>query len=146
MRILCAPSANRPSRPPCEGGEIDPMAYKTADILEYDLLKQNARNNRKNMTEAESVFWSLARAKSLGDKCLRQHVIGNYIVDFLFRKSMLVIELDGEYHFTEEQQREDVIRQDWLEHNGYRVLRFTNEQVLFDTEQTLEIVKKYINI
>ena len=44
------------------------------------------------------------------------------------------------------QQREDVIRQDWLEHNGYRVLRFTNEQVLFDTEQTLEIVKKYINI
>ena len=98
------------------------MAYKTADILEYDLLKQNARNNRKNMTEAESVFWSLARAKSLGDKCLRQHVI------------------------TEKQQREDVIRLDWLEHNGYRVLRFTNEQVLFDTEQTLEIVKKYINI
>lgn len=93
------------------------------------------------MTEAESVFWSIAKAKGMGQKCRRQYIIGNYIVDFFFRESMLIVELDGGYHFTEEQQKEDTIRQDWLEQKGYNILRFKNEDVLFDVDNVIEIVK-----
>ena len=109
--------------------------------MEYGLLKENAKVNRNNMTEAESAFWSLAKGSGLGEKCRRQYIIGEYIVDFFFRKSMLIVELDGGYHFTEEQQKEDAIRQSWLEHMGYNVLRFTNVEVLFDTDNVISKIK-----
>ena len=116
----------------------------TADPMEYELLKENARSNRKNMTEAESVFWSLVKGNSLWQRCLRQHIIGDYIVDFLFRKSKVVVEIDGGYHLTKEQQTEDAIRTDWLERHGYKVVRFTNEQVLCDTDNVINELKKTI--
>ena len=115
--------------------------WMVADTMEYELLKENAKANRNNMTEAESSFWSLAKGSGLGEKCRRQYIIGEYIVDFFFRKSMLIVELDGGYHFTEEQQKEDAIRQSWLEHMGYNVLRFTNEEVLFDTDNVISKIK-----
>lgn len=115
--------------------------WMVADTTEYELLKENAKANSNNMTEAESAFWSLAKGSGLGEKCRRQYIIGEYIVDFFFRKSMLIVELDGGYHFTEEQQKEDAIRQDWLEHMGYKVLRFTNEEVLFNTENVISKIK-----
>src|SRR5574344_2763806 len=108
--------------------------WQVADTIDYGLLKENAKVNRSNMTEAESVFWSFAKSSDLGEKCRRQYIIGDFIVDFFFRQSRLIIELDGGYHFTEEQQQEDAIRQKWLEHMGYSVLRFKNEDVLFDTD------------
>ena len=116
----------------------------TADPIEYGLLKENAKANRKNMTEAESMFWSLVKGSSLGQRCLRQHIIGEYIVDFLFRKSKIVVEIDGGYHFTEEQQQEDAIRTDWLEHQGYKVVRFTNEQVFCDTDNMINELRKVL--
>ena len=115
--------------------------WMVADTMEYELLKENAKANRNNMTEAKSAFWSLAKGSGLGEKCRRQYIIGEYIVDFFFRKSMLIVELDGGYHFTEEQQKEDAIRQDWLEHMGYKVLRFTNEEVLFNTESVISKIR-----
>ena len=118
--------------------------WMVADTMEYELLKENAKANRNNMTEAESAFWSLAKGSGLGEKCRRQYIIGEYIVDFFFRKSMLIVELDGGYHFTEEQQKEDAIRQDWLVHMGYKVLRFTNEQILFDTESVISKIKSHL--
>ena len=118
--------------------------WMTADSMEYGLLKANAKSNRMNMTDSESVFWSLVKGNALGQRCLRQHIIGDYIVDFLFRKSKLVVEIDGGYHTTEEQQELDVIRTEWLEGQGYHVIRFSNEQVLFDTEMVMERVKNEI--
>ena len=115
--------------------------WMVADTIEYGLLKENAKANRNNMTEAESAFWSFAKGSGLGEKCRRQYIIGEYIVDFFFRKSMLIVELDGGYHFTEEQQKEDAIRQSWLKHMGYNVLRFTNEEVLFDTDNVISKIK-----
>lgn len=117
----------------------------TADPTEYGLLKGNAKANRKNMTEAESSFWSLVKENALGQRCLRQHIIGDYIVDFFFRKSKVIVELDGAYHFTEEQQKEDALRSEWLEGKGYKVVRFTNEQVLSDTSKVIEILKYSLN-
>jgi len=116
----------------------------TADPTEYGLLKENAKANRKSMTEAESVFWSLVKGSALGQRCLRQHVIGDYIVDFLFRRSKVVVEIDGGYHFTAEQQQDDAQRSEWLERKGYKVIRFTNEQVLFETDQVISVLKEKI--
>lgn len=120
------------------------MRWKTVNPIEYGLLKENLKTNRNNLTEAEAVFRNFAKGSGLGEKCRRQYIIGDYIVDFFFRKSMLIVELDGGYHFTEEQQKEDSIRQDWLEHQGYRIVRFTNEEVLFDTDKVLNKVKQLL--
>ena len=155
-----------PSSSPCLGGEKksslnrediggsgkkSPMtgrfrgsAWMTADSMEYELLKENARGNRKNMTEAESIFWSLVKGNLLGQRCLRQHIIGDYIVDFLFRKSKVIVEIDGGYHFTEKQQTDDAVRTDWLEQQGYKVIRFTNEQVLCDTDNVINELRKVL--
>lgn len=116
--------------------------WQVADPIEYTLLKDNAKANRTLMTEAESVFWAIAKSNGLGEKCRRQYIIGGYIVDFFFRSSNLIIELDGGYHFTEEQQREDAVRQEWLENMGYHVLRFKNEDVLFNTDKVINIIKR----
>ena len=116
----------------------------TADPTEYGLLKENAKANRRNMTEAESVFWSLVKGNALGQKCIRQHIIGDYIVDFLFRRSKVVVEIDGGYHFTDEQQKADAQRNEWLENKGYKVIRFTNEQVLFETDKVISVLKEKI--
>ena len=115
--------------------------WQVADSLDYGLLKENAKKLRRNQTEAESVFWSIAKGGGLGQKCRRQYIIGQYIVDFFFRESNLIVEIDGGYHFTEEQQKEDAVRQTWLESQGYNLLRLKNEDVLFDTETIMEEVK-----
>jgi len=114
--------------------------WQVADSIDYSLLKENAKANRRNLTEAESVFWNISKSNGLGQKCRRQYIIGQYIVDFFFRKSMLIVEIDGGYHFTEKQHREDVIRQDWLEKKGYKLLRFTNEEVMSDIDRVIEII------
>lgn len=120
------------------------MKWHTADVFNYGLLSENAKANRKNMTEAESVFWKIAKGSGLGQKCRRQYLIGDYIVDFFFRESLLIVEIDGGYHYTEQQQAEDTIRQCWLESMGYVVLRFSNEQVLSDTEFVINKVKQLL--
>lgn len=118
--------------------------YKTADPCIYDLLRQNARSNRKAMTTAERILWNMIRRRSLGTKFLRQHVIGDYIVDFISLEFNLIIEVDGGYHGGSLQQQEDAVRQQWLEQRGYKVIRFTNEQVEFETSNVLSQLKNVI--
>ena len=77
--------------------------WQRADTIEYGILKENAKANRNNQTEAESIFWSIAKGSGLGEKCRRQYIIGDYIVDFFFRSSRLIIEVDGGYHYIDEQ-------------------------------------------
>lgn len=118
--------------------------WQVADIPEYGLLKSNARENRNKPTESESVFWECARGNAFGEKCRRQYIIGGYIVDFFFRKSKLIVEIDGKYHLEDEQIEEDTIRQEWLEHQGYRLIRFSNEQVLHDIDYVISTVKQHL--
>ena len=72
------------------------MTYASPD--RYGLLKVYARENRKNMTLAERVLWMSLSKKFLGHKFYRQHIIGDYIVDFLCHEDGLIIEVDGGYH------------------------------------------------
>ena len=97
------------------------------------------------MTDAESALWSQIKGNVLGHKFLRQHIIGDYIVDFLCRDVQLVIEVDGGYHSERQQQEDDRVRQEWLESVGYRVIRFTNEEILCDIENTLLRINNSIN-
>lgn len=115
--------------------------WMVADPIEYKLLKANAKENRKKMTDAENAFWLLVKNNALGERCLRQFVIGDYIVDFLFRRSKVIVEIDGGYHNNENQKLADDIRTEWLKQMGYRVIRFTNEDVLFNEVDMINKLK-----
>ena len=119
------------------------LSFNEADILNYGLLKAYARENRNNMTEAESVLWNYLRCNALGHKFLRQYIIGNYIVDFICRDDGLIIEVDGAYHSEPKQEELDAHRQDYLESLGYHVMRFTNEEILMDIDNVIETIENY---
>ena len=108
-------------------------------------MKEFSNHNRHNPTEAEEVLWNiLSHRKSpsgdlgaLGAKFRRQHIIDRYIADFACLENKLIIEIDGRYHNLNGQAEEDAIRTQVIEKYGYKVIRFTNEEVLCDTDNTL---------
>mgnify|MGYP001817608381 CR=1 FL=1 len=92
-----------------------------------------ARRLRKSQTDAEGLLWSLLRSKQVCDlKFRRQHPIGPYFADFACQSHHIVIELDGDYH--DHIQENDLRRMRFLESQGWRVIRFPNEDVLEDAE------------
>ena len=101
-------------------------------------MKKYARENRSNPTDAEIALWNALRAEQQGHKFYRQYIIGDYIVDFLCKDDGLVIEVDGAYHSKREQEQNDEVRTQWLEGQGYRVIRFTNEEVLLDLNSVID--------
>jgi len=92
----------------------------------------------------ERVLWQELKSSQIGHKFLRQHIIGDYIVDFLCRDDGLIIEVDWAYHLERQQQEDDQLRTQFLERMGYRVIRFTNEEVLYDTESVIEEIEKQL--
>ncbi len=103
--------------------------YETADTMNYHLLKAFALENRRNQTCAEQLLWEEISRNRYGFKFRRQHVIGIFIADFVCLKYRLVIEVDGGYHSQGDQQRSDDLRTNALNDAGFKVVRFTNEQV-----------------
>ena len=116
-------------------------SFKTASPDRYGLLKEYARVNRREMTESEELLWDVLRKNIRNYRFRRQHPIGDYIADFVCLPIRLVIEVDGGYHNTPEQQTEDQWRTDFLESRGYRVLRINNEEVAADAKEVLRIIK-----
>ncbi|MYE88039.1 DUF559 domain-containing protein [Candidatus Poribacteria bacterium] len=100
-----------------------------------------ARALRKEMTSAEKALWSKLRGKQLGIKFRKQHPIGPYITDFYARDVELIVEVDGDTHFTPEAKSYDTARTDYLSQLGLTVLRFTNLEIL----QQLNGVMEQIN-
>ncbi len=99
---------------------------------------EKARALRKRSTEAERLLWSHLGAKRLGGlKFRRQEPIGRYIVDFVSFDRSLIVELDGGQHLQE--KAEDDERTRWLESQGFRVLRFWNNEVM---RNVLTVLKK----
>jgi len=96
-----------------------------------------ARTMRLNQTDAERLIWRHLRAGRFdGHKFKRQQPLGSYIGDFVCFEAMLIVELDGGQHA--DQVNEDAERTAWLESQGFRVLRFWNNDVLANTEGVLE--------
>jgi len=96
-------------------------------------LKANARDLRKNMTDVESFLWSGIRKKQLkGFQFYRQKNIGDYIVDFYCPAAKLIIEVDGGQHYAQSGKERDNKRDAFMKSLGFRVLRFSDIDVLKD--------------
>lgn len=117
---------------------------KTADPMLYDTLREYADENRKNPTLAEDMLWQILRRKGMGVKFRRQHAIGAFIADFVCLDEQLVIEVDGGYHETPEQREDDELRTAILNQMGYRVLRFTNDEVLYHIDDVRQSILRQI--
>ena len=116
--------------------------HETASPDRYDLLKEYARHNRREMTQSETVLWQALRREFRGIKFRRQHPIGDYIADFLCLTEKLVVEVDGAYHSEPQQQQEDQWRTEFLQDKGYKVIRFTNEEVNTDIKGVIRRIKE----
>ena len=106
-------------------------------------LNKVAKKLRKNQTEAEKELWSELRREQLkGIKFRRQQPIGGYIVDFVTFELNLVIEVDGGQHH---ENKEDEVRDEWLEDEGFTVLRFWNNEVLDNIDGVLKEIRGKID-
>jgi adenine-specific DNA-methyltransferase len=95
----------------------------------YPPILQRARDMRHPLTPAEAKVWAKVRNNQLGFKVRRQHPIDRFIADFYVASAKLIIEIDGDTHAEPDQAEYDAVRTEWLEQRGYRVVRFTNEDV-----------------
>ncbi|MDD3722224.1 MAG: vitamin B12 dependent-methionine synthase activation domain-containing protein [Lutibacter sp.] len=130
-----------------EGGIKTTQHWKTADPLNYRLLKEFSLKMRNEPTDAERLLWYVLSGKKLdGYKIRRQHIIGNYIADFICLKTNLIIEIDGSIHQLPENKVSDKERTKWLEEEGYRVIRFTNEEVLSNLDEVLDKIIKALAV
>lgn len=115
--------------------------FALADPMNYGLLKEKAEYNRQHPTDAERVFWRMLKSELPSIRFRNQYIIGNYIVDFVALKLRLVIEIDGEYHFDNEQETKDLEREAYLKTAGFRVIRFTNQEVLTQPDIVIRSLK-----
>jgi len=103
-------------------------------------LLKHAREMRSAQTDAEQVLWYHLRARRFqGAKFRRQRPVGPYIVDFVCPEYRLVLEVDGGQHSASAPY--DARRDAWLAANGYRVLRFWNNEVMQRLPDVLERIR-----
>ena len=112
------------------------MKSKPHRIPSTPRIKQQAKKLRKEMTPAEQKLWQHLRNRHLFElKFRRQHPVGRFILDFYCHEHLLIVEVDGGIH--ELQSERDQMRTEWLQQQGYRVIRFKNEDVIFNIEGVL---------
>src|SRR5690606_35283114 len=125
-----------PPTPSTGGGAEKVPNYMTGGNNAH-LLIEEAKRMRKEPTEVENRLWQELRNRNLDDKFRRQHLIDDFIVDFVCLSKKLVIEVDGGYHSTAEQKEYDKQRTFILNNKGFKVIRFTNEEVLSNLQNVL---------
>lgn len=110
------------------------------------MSSDKARNLRKNMTEFEQKLWHYLRDRRFcNTKFRRQVPIQNYIADFICFEKRIVIELDGSGHLEQTQYEYDRKRDDFFIEQGYRVLRFYNNELSNNFEGVMDKIYKAIN-
>jgi very-short-patch-repair endonuclease len=109
-----------------------------------------ARKLRQNMTKAEKILWEKLRNNTLGVRINRQvgFHFGNYryVADFCCHSKSLIIEIDGDIHNNQEIMEYDQFREDVFRDMGYKVIRFTNEEVYKNIDKVLKTINQYIKI
>jgi len=122
------------------------------DSFEYDFYygalaetKARAAELRKNMTVAEKVLWHQLRNRKVNDlKFRRQHPVDIFILDFYCYERKLAIEVDGEIHKKELQREWDENRTFILNEFGIQILRFSNDDVIDQTERVINSIKEFV--
>ena len=100
--------------------------------------KAFAKQLRRQMTDAEQVLWYHLRSHRLaGQKFRRQQPLGRYVVDFVHFGARVIVEADGGQH---NESAHDAARDAWLQNQGFRVLRFWNNEILLNTQQVLAVI------
>jgi very-short-patch-repair endonuclease len=103
-------------------------------------LRDRARYLRNNSTKAEILLWLEIKNRKLGVQWHRQVPIGNFIVDFYCHELKMAIELDGTSHLEKGVPNYDKFRQKKLEAAGVTVIRFDDDQVLYDREDVVRSI------
>lgn len=112
-----------------------------------NIMSERARRLRREKTQAERRLWrELRELNRQGFHFRQQAPIGRYIADFADHGAKLVIELDGGQHGEPTTMRSDAARTRWLEANGYRVLRFWNNDVLADTLSVMDMIVRDVGL
>ena len=121
--------------------------YQTARKSSYHLLNEKAKERRNNPTEAEKVLWEFLKGKKLaGYKFRREHIIDEYIADFVCIEKKLIVEVDGGYHNDAKIRENDEFRSKFLFENfGFKVIRFRNEEVIGDTDNVLDKIEEELH-
>jgi very-short-patch-repair endonuclease len=105
--------------------------------------RNRAKELRRTMTRAETLLWRYLKANRIdGLGFRRQAPFRNYVADFVCLSVKLIVELDGESHDFEEQQKSDQARDAFFESQGFHVLRFTNEHVMSNLEGVVEVIRQ----
>ena len=107
-------------------------------------LIEEARKNRKNQTQAEKKMWFniLKNRQFANYKFLRQKPLDNFIVDFYCAELMLAIEIDGDSHIRRKEY--DILRSEKLKAHSIKVIRYTNDEIMFNLEGVYKDLKKRI--
>jgi very-short-patch-repair endonuclease len=123
---------------------VEPRTWAMRDRSVVPVNKTRARAMRSTPTDAErKLWWHLRYRLALRDTHFRRQVqLGRYIVDFASHTLKIVIELDGGQHAT--QIKRDAMRTKFLESEGYRVLRFWNNEVFGNLDGVLEVIHSAI--
>jgi len=131
--------------PPPDKGEVGRGLSNKTRLHNLKPQIPHRKQNRKNPTEPEKCFWSWVRGKQLGCKFRRQHGIDQYIVDFYCAEYSLIVELDGESHYTTEGVDYDETRTSFLISKGFKVIRFSNLEVMQNKEGVLSALLACLN-
>ncbi|MCP4459956.1 MAG: leucine--tRNA ligase, partial [Cytophagales bacterium] len=131
-----------PSPSPKEKGEDGVPGWQTADKSVAHILKKFARENRKDPTAQEDQLWQAFRNKQTGFKVRRQHAIDTFIVDFVFLKEKLIVEVDGLYHEKPDQKEYDKARTKHLNDLGYEVMVIKNAEVDDNLSEVVTKIKQ----
>ena len=105
------------------------------------VIREQARQLRKAMTEPERLLWECLRGRKLGVRVRRQHPIGPYIVDFAVVARRVVIEVDGPTHHD---RPAELVREAELYERGWQVVRVTNDEVRSDFEAVIERIRRVL--
>lgn len=117
----------------------------TSSPAQWEKLKPLARQMRHTPTQSEDVLWQQLRSQNVGGaKFRRQHTISGFIVDFVCIEHKLIVEVDGDIHDEPDQKAYDEQRQTLLEALGFRVIRFTNADILDSIETVTEVIRNGI--
>ncbi len=121
-----------------KGKGAQSIGYLTGNFETAHLILENAKRMRNNPTLAEKILWEKLKGKKLDYKFRQQHLIDNYIVDFVCLAKKLIIEVDGKIH--DFQIAEDAERTKTLESKGYKIIRFKNKEVIDNIDKVLETI------
>ncbi|MFD1551447.1 leucine--tRNA ligase [Putridiphycobacter roseus] len=108
--------------------------------VQDEKLVEQAKEMRANPTDAEAALWTELKGKKLGIKFRKQHLITDFIVDFVCLSKKLIVEIEKDHHGNEESIAKEKIQTKTLEDLGYKIIRLSDEEVVAHTEQVLKSI------